>query len=90
MSSSDTPGSDTWLASLPTSKDTASLFSKVMAQQGVMKEMAVVAKEARRAIQRPEGLTTFMKVGKPGVPGTIKCFAKEIGVSNFGSEVVVK
>ena len=76
-------GSDAWMAGLPTSDQTSSLFQKVMAQRSVQIEAAQAAKEVRRAIQRPKGLT-FMKVGKPAEAGTLKGFAKEIGVSYQG------
>ena len=81
-------GSDAWMAGLPTSHQTSSLFQKVMAQRSVQIEAAQAAKEVRRAIQRPKGLT-FMKVGKPAEAGTLKGFAKEIGVSYQGNKETV-
>ena len=48
------PGSDAWMAVLPTSTQTSSLFQKVMAQSSAQKEAAEVAKKVRRAIQRPK------------------------------------
>ena len=82
------PGSDAWLSLLPTSDQTSSLFDQVMEQQSVQAEAAQAAKEVRRAIQRPKGLT-FMKVGKPNQAGTLKGFAKEIGVSYQGNKETV-
>jgi hypothetical protein len=50
------PGSDAWMAVLPTSTQTSSLFQKVMAQSSAQKEAAEVAKKVRRAIQRPKAV----------------------------------